>query len=126
MARHRLGVLIVPLVAVSLAAGAAGPTSRAGLRPPARPVPGVAWWARPSDTGQYVGYSVGGGCLCAGDAPAPDQGTWGWDYGGLCRTRTSSCCGAAAARGRRAGLPDGRDERDGSQPQFAVTPRGVE
>jgi hypothetical protein len=44
--------------------------------------------ARPSDTGRYVGYSVGGGaapwCCGSGDAPTPDEGTWGWDYAGLC------------------------------------------
>ncbi|MFO0842717.1 MAG: hypothetical protein U0797_10030 [Gemmataceae bacterium] len=44
--------------------------------------------AKPSDTGRYVGYPVGGGappCSCnKADAPAPDEGTWGWDYSGLC------------------------------------------
>lgn len=44
--------------------------------------------ARPSDTGRYVGYAVGGGaapcCCCKGDAPTDDEGTWGWDYPGLC------------------------------------------
>jgi hypothetical protein len=77
MARHRLGVLIVPLLAL-----AAAPADEPPPCAP-RPVPGVAWWARPSDTGHYVGYSVGGGRLWHGDPPAPDEGTWGWDYGGL-------------------------------------------
>jgi hypothetical protein len=37
-----------------------------------------------ADTGHYVGYYVGGGCACyrRGDAPHPDEGTWGWDYRG--------------------------------------------
>jgi hypothetical protein len=54
----------------------------------------VSKLARPSDTGRYYGYYVGGGCgrfglgccgrLCKGGrGPAPDEGTWGWDYGGL-------------------------------------------
>jgi hypothetical protein len=43
----------------------------------------VACWAVPSDTGHYIGYSVGGGAPCRGDAPCPDDGTWGWDYRGL-------------------------------------------
>lgn len=72
MTRLHLALFIVPFLAAS---------SAAADEP--RPVPGVAWWARPSDTGHYVGYSVGGGSLWRGDAPAPDQGTWGWDYGGL-------------------------------------------
>jgi hypothetical protein len=45
--------------------------------------------AVPSDTGAYVGYQVGGGCACPhfGDAPAPLDGTWGWDYQGRCFLR---------------------------------------
>jgi hypothetical protein len=39
--------------------------------------------AVPTDTGHYVGYYVGGGAACRGDAPCPEEGTWGWDYGGL-------------------------------------------
>jgi hypothetical protein len=39
--------------------------------------------AVPSDTGHYVGYYVGGGAPCRGDARDRDDGTWGWDYGGL-------------------------------------------
>jgi hypothetical protein len=44
----------------------------------------VAWWARPADDGQRVGYYVGGGCpfcRCA-DGPHPGEGTWGFDYRG--------------------------------------------
>jgi hypothetical protein len=50
----------------------------------------VAPWAKPSDTGRYVGYEVGGGSLSwrKGEAPYADDGTWGWDYsGGLFRRR---------------------------------------
>ena len=43
----------------------------------------VSPWARPSDTGRYVGYLVGGGAVCRGDGPTADEGTWGWDYTGL-------------------------------------------
>jgi hypothetical protein len=42
----------------------------------------VACWAVPSDTGHFVGYYVGGGAPCRGDPPCPEEGTWGWDYGG--------------------------------------------
>lgn len=48
----------------------------------------VSRCARPSDTGRYVGYQVGGGaapwCWSRADAPTPEEGTWGWDYSGLC------------------------------------------
>ena len=40
----------------------------------------VARCAAPSNTPAYGGYSVGGGCPCAGGPPGPLQGTWGWDY----------------------------------------------
>lgn len=43
----------------------------------------VSACAVPSDTGRYVGYAVGGGAACKGDGPGCDEGTWGWDYGGL-------------------------------------------
>jgi hypothetical protein len=43
----------------------------------------VSRCAKPSDTGHYDGYYVGGGASCRGDAPTPEQGTWGWDYAGL-------------------------------------------
>lgn len=51
--------------------------------------PSVAWWARPSDTGRYVGYYVGGGNPWPrrADPPAPCEGTWGWDYRGGCLQR---------------------------------------
>jgi hypothetical protein len=40
--------------------------------------------AQPSDTGHYTGYLVGGGAPVCGGPPGPDEGTWGWDYCGLC------------------------------------------
>ena len=43
----------------------------------------VAWYARPSDTGAYVGYYVGGGCGWRGQPRTPSDGTWGWDYSGF-------------------------------------------
>lgn len=49
----------------------------------------IAWWARPSDTGRYVGYYVGGGNPWHrhADAPTAAEGTWGWDYQGGCFRR---------------------------------------
>jgi hypothetical protein len=46
----------------------------------------ISCLARPSDTGNYVGYNVGGGCAWPhhGEAPGPHEGTWGWDYPGCC------------------------------------------
>jgi hypothetical protein len=44
----------------------------------------VASWAKPSDTGRYKGYYVGGGSPCRGEGPCEEEGTWGWDYCGLC------------------------------------------
>jgi hypothetical protein len=46
----------------------------------------IAWYARPSDTGRYVGYYVGGGnpCYRHGQDRNPWEGTWGWDYRGFC------------------------------------------
>ena len=39
--------------------------------------------ARPSDTGRYTGYTVGGGArLRKGEPPLAHEGTWGWDYVG--------------------------------------------
>jgi len=40
--------------------------------------------AAPSNTRHYGGYYVGGGnAFLAGRERTPEQGTWGWDYGGL-------------------------------------------
>ena len=40
--------------------------------------------AQPSETPNYVGYYVGGGCTFQGGPPGPAEGTYGWDYAGLC------------------------------------------
>ncbi len=40
--------------------------------------------AIPSDTGRYGGYYVGGGAAYFGQGRYLDEGTWGWDYLGLC------------------------------------------
>jgi hypothetical protein len=55
-----------------------------GQCPACSPTDGAAAasYARPSDTGRYIGYSVGGGSAFAGDAPAWSEGVWGWDYSG--------------------------------------------
>src|SRR5215471_9396701 len=48
----------------------------------------VAWYARPSDTGAYIGYDVGGGgCGWKGQCRLLWEGTWGWDYSGRCFRR---------------------------------------
>lgn len=44
--------------------------------------PPVACYARPTDTKQYIGYYVGGGCAMGGRHRTADEGTWGWDYQG--------------------------------------------
>ena len=43
----------------------------------------VACYAVPSDAGHSIGYYVGGGAPCLGDARCLDEGTWGWDYAGI-------------------------------------------
>jgi hypothetical protein len=40
--------------------------------------------AIPSDTGRYCGYYVGGGAVTHAEGRYLDEGTWGWDYLGLC------------------------------------------
>ena len=46
----------------------------------------TSWYARPSDTGRYIGYYVGGGCpfYRVGEDRHAWEGTWGWDYQGFC------------------------------------------
>ena len=45
----------------------------------------IAWYARPSDTGRYAGYYVGGGkpWHVLGQNRNREDGTWGWDYSGI-------------------------------------------
>lgn len=41
-------------------------------------------WAVPSNTRFYGGYYVGGGnAYGRGEPRLPNEGTWGWDYGGI-------------------------------------------
>jgi hypothetical protein len=78
MRRCRFWLGVIAAVAGS-AAGAAGqscdcqPGSSCG---PSR-------LARPSDTGRYFGYYVGGGSPFHGEERLPHEGIWGWDYGGF-------------------------------------------
>ena len=44
----------------------------------------VACYAKPSNTPAFTGYFVGGGQAFCGTCRRPDEGTWGWDYQGLC------------------------------------------
>ena len=44
----------------------------------------ISKFAFPSETPNYFGYYVGGGCAFHGGPPGPTEGTWGWDYAGLC------------------------------------------
>jgi hypothetical protein len=83
MTRSRFALFCLLLLAFSAWLGVAVGEEPAACPCTSRPVPGVACWAVPSDTGHYVGYYVGGGCVWHGTGPAPDEGTWGWDYGGL-------------------------------------------
>ena len=43
----------------------------------------VSRCAKPSDTPNYRGYYVGGGAAVHGQPRSANEGTWGWDYGGL-------------------------------------------
>lgn len=82
-----LGTALGILLAAAAAGRAEGPCgcpcgAEDGMRRAGYPLD-VACYAVPSDTGHYIGYYVGGGAPCRGDAPCPDEGTWGWDYHGF-------------------------------------------
>src|SRR5437867_1041836 len=47
----------------------------------------ISWFAHPSDTGDYVGYYIGGGCPWKGQPRCSGEGTWGWDYSGILFSR---------------------------------------
>ncbi len=49
----------------------------------------VSHLARPSDTPNYCGYYVGGGAAVHGQPRCANEGTWGWDYGGLLPKRVA-------------------------------------
>jgi hypothetical protein len=82
----------------------------------------VAPWAKPSDTGRYVGYEVGGGAphLSRGEPPLPDDGTWGWDYQGLC---LPSRIILDWWHGRKCQGGTGAYETDGPRPLHAIETR---
>jgi len=42
----------------------------------------VAWYSRPGESPAYLGYFIGGGNACRGEAPSALEGTWGWDFHG--------------------------------------------
>ena len=70
----------------------------------------VSKFAYPSETCNYAGYYVGGGCTFSGGAPGPMDGTYGWDYVSVgrfdYRVRESSTAsvslGALERRGQKA------------------------
>jgi hypothetical protein len=74
-----VGIGILP----GTSAGQAPADGHAHAPEPACP---IAWWARPSDTGRYIGYYVGGGnpFYRHGEDRHIWEGTWGWDYSGFC------------------------------------------
>jgi hypothetical protein len=43
----------------------------------------LSLFAIPSNTRFYRGYYVGGGNVFRGDLRQCNEGTWGWDYGGI-------------------------------------------
>src|SRR5262249_25055543 len=74
------------LCGIALALGSAGCASPCGSKGDGELRAGhpscISRLARPSDTGAYDGYYVGGGSPCRGDGHSEDEGTWGWDYFG--------------------------------------------
>ena len=63
---------------------------------------------RPSDTPNYRGYYVGGGAAVHGQPRSANEGTWGWDYGGLLpKLRRPELVARRACPGRRRGLCHG-------------------
>jgi hypothetical protein len=74
------GLILCLFTGAVLADPTPGPAEPASCRPPGPPP--VACYAVPSNSGHYIGYYVGGACLCRGDGPTAIEGTWGWDYCG--------------------------------------------
>jgi hypothetical protein len=79
MARQHHCWLAIAAAVVSLAGAAFGQTCDGQYGAYGE----LSRFARPSDTGRYFGYYVGGGSPCRGDERMPCEGTWGWDYGGF-------------------------------------------
>ncbi len=67
----------------------------------------IAPYAQPSNTPDYFGYYVGGGAAVHGQARSPNEGTWGWDYGGLLPKHIALNWWHGASPGRRRVLCDG-------------------
>jgi hypothetical protein len=80
----------------------------------------IAPWARPSNTPDYVGYYVGGGCAWRGEPRFPDEGTYGWDYGGCYFARR---VWLLWCHGRRYQGGTGAYESDGVQSPLSVPPK---
>ena len=72
----RFGVFAVVAYSAAVAAGQSCDYQSGSCCEPSR-------FARPSDTGRYIGYYVGGGSARRGEERLPSEGVWGWDYGGF-------------------------------------------
>jgi hypothetical protein len=118
--RWHVGTLAVLALAPGSPAGAvaaddipptAQPASRACYSLP------IAPWARPSNTPDYVGYYVGGGCAWRGEPRYPDEGTYGWDYEGCYFARR---VWLLWCHGRRYQGGTGAYDSDGVQPPLSL------
>ena len=93
--KHMLGISMKYIMLIGIAAlasierASADPGDAAGDQRRAGYAPEVSRFAKPSDTGRYTGYLVGGGARRRqGDQPLAHEGAWGWDYsGGLLQRR---------------------------------------
>jgi hypothetical protein len=74
--RFWLGTLAVVACSAAFACGQSCDCQSGSCCEPSR-------FARPSDTGRYFGYYVGGGSAFRGDDRLANEGVWGWDYGGF-------------------------------------------
>jgi hypothetical protein len=72
----RLGVFAAVACSAAVAAGQSCDCQSGSCCEPSR-------FARPSDTGRYIGYYVGGGSACRGEERLSHEGVWGWDYSGF-------------------------------------------
>jgi hypothetical protein len=89
---NRSKSVLLPSLVLSLFLASLGRCADPAPRCPETPCEGharagcpqlISWFARPADTPNYLGYYVGGGAAVHGQPPCPDEGTWGWDYGGV-------------------------------------------
>jgi hypothetical protein len=86
--RYFSGAFFVGTALLLVASARGGPPTDDGQQRAGYPQ-NISWLARPSDTGRYLGYYVGGGAAPPrrADAPTAEDGTWGWDYQGGCLRR---------------------------------------